>query len=171
MVAEPGLYVVVQSYNAIDTVADKAAKAAAKEVSMHVLPKKRRQRKDRVADARSRRRVNQAPVVTEESLEDVDPPIFKAYRLLLGANNEDNPNLPCLYIIHVDSIVGPTVVISDISREYGTQDPSVEAYPFRPCIFMLRRRHQWADNWTSFIDWQYHKTVHDGEKESSEEED
>ena len=170
MAAEPGLYVVVQqSYNAIDTVADKAAKAAAKEVSMHVLPKERRQRKNRIVDGRSRR-VNQTPVVAEELSEDGDPPIFKAYRLLLGANNEDNANLPCLYIIHVDSIVGPTVVISDISREYGTHDPPAEAYPLRPYIFMFRRRHQWAHSWTSFIDWQYNKTVHDGEKESSEEE-
>jgi hypothetical protein len=79
--------------------------------------------------------------------------------------------LPILYIVHFDSIVGPTIVISDISREYGNHDPCVMAYPFRPYIFMFRRCHQWADNWISFIDWLYDKTVHEGVEESSEDED
>ena len=170
MRAEPGLYAIVQSYDAIDTAAEKAAKEAAKEVSMHVSPKKRRCRKRQ--DAEAPLRVSRVSDVQREEvvLEEKDPPIFKAYRLSLLAD-EEGANLPSLYIIHVDSIVGPTVVISDISREYGKHHPSVMAYPFRPYIFMFRRRHQWADNWTSFIDWQYEKTVHDGVEESSEDED
>jgi hypothetical protein len=36
--SKSGLYVIIQSYNVIDTVAEKAAKLAAKEVYMHVSP-------------------------------------------------------------------------------------------------------------------------------------
>lgn len=143
-VGEPGLHVVIQSYNIIDTVADKAAKLAAREVSMHVSPTKRRRKKD----------------IPEEK----DPSIFQACRLSLL---DDTRHLPCLYIVHVDSIVGPTVVIRDISRKDGDDRSPLS----RPHIFMSRSRDQWADNWTSFINWQYEKTVCDGVAESSEDED
>jgi hypothetical protein len=166
--AEAGLYVLVHSYDAIDTVADKAAKEAAKQVSMHVMPKRRRWRRDQ--DAEANLRASQVTEATEHPSEEEDPPIFKPYRLSLHAD-EGGAMLPILYIIHVDSIVGPTIVINDISREYANHDPCVIAYPFRPYIFMFRRRHQWAANWTSFIDWQYNKTVHEGVEESSEDED
>jgi hypothetical protein len=162
-IAEPGLYVVVQSYDVIDTVAEKAAMLAAKEVSMHVSPKKRRRKKRVQASAR----VTQA-CEEEEVIEGKDPPIFTTYKLSLLPGSAD---LPILYIVHVDSIVVPTVVISNVSREYGKHDPSIMAHPSRPYIFMSRRRNQWADNWTSFIDWQYEKTVLDDVCESSEEED
>ena len=166
-IGESGLYVIIQSYSVIDTVAEKAAKLAAKEVSMHVSPKKGRRKKRRlipiVATATS-------AADGEELHEEKDPPIFQACRLSLL---EDSSDLPCLYIVHVDSIVGPTVVISDISREYaGNHDLALAlGHPSRPYIFMSRRRDQWADNWTSFIDWQYQKTVHDQVAESSEDDD
>jgi hypothetical protein len=141
---EPGLYVVVQSYDAIDNV--------------HVSPKKRRWKKG-----------PRAQVGCRVILEEKDPPIFKSYRLSLL---DDSLHLPKIYIVHVDSIMGPTVVMSDASREYGNHDPSVVAQPSCPYIFMSRGRDQWADNWMSFIDWQYeNKTVHEGIAESSEEED
>ena len=46
-IGESGLYIIIQSYNVIDTVAEKAAKLAAKEVSMHVSPPKKRRWKKR----------------------------------------------------------------------------------------------------------------------------
>jgi hypothetical protein len=148
-VEEPGLYIVMQSYDPVDTAFEKARKLETKELDMHVSPKKRRRKK-------------------KIKVEEKDPPIFKSYGLDL---HSDGSQLPTLYIVSVDSIVGPTIVISDISREYGEQDPSVLTHPNRPYIFMSRRRCQWADNWTSFIDWQYEKTVLDGEGESTEEDD
>ena len=164
---ESGLYIIIQSYDVIDTVADKAAKMAAKEVSMHVSPKKRRRKKQRLT---SNVATATSAADAEELIEEKDPPIFQACRLSLLDDMDDD--LPCLFIVHVDSIVGPTVVISNVSREYGSHaDPSTLGHPSRPYLFMSRRRSQWADNWTSFIDWQYQKTVHDWVAESSEDED
>ena len=160
-IGETGLYVIIQSYDVMDNVADKAAKRATNEVSMHVSPKTRRRKKPRL--------MTSTPNV-EESPEENDPPIFQACRLLLL---EGSSNLPCLYIVLVDCIVGPTVVISDVrrEREHGNCDQPTSGHPSCPYIFMSRPRNQWAHNWTSFINWQYQKTVHDGDMESSEEED
>ena len=167
MRAEPGLYIIVQSYDRIDVVADKARKDAAKELSMHVSQKKRRRKKVPVAGIAAAQA--QASVEHAEEIEEDDAPIFEAYRLSLLANSA--AHLPMLYIIHVDSIVGPTIVIGDVSRHMGPPDPSTASHPFRAYIFMSRRRKVWADNWTSFIDWQYQKTVKEDVAESSEDED
>lgn len=148
---ETGLYLIIQSYSIIDTDADKAAKMATRELSMHVSATNRRKMK----------------AIQEEhhTDDDVDPPIFQACRLSLL---DSNPHLPCLFIVHVDSIVGPTVMIRDISRRHGPdEEPPISGTH----IFMSRSRARWADNWTSFINWQYEKTVHDDDPESSEEED
>ncbi|KAI2509328.1 hypothetical protein MHU86_5081 [Fragilaria crotonensis] len=164
-IPEPGLYIIMQSYDAIDTVAEKAAKLAAKELSMHVSPRKRRRKKQLRNQVAAR--VTQAADAAEV-MEEKDPPIFKSYRLSLVP---ESWHLPKLYIIQVDSIVGPTVVITDLSRNYGMHNAWSITHPFCPYIFMTRRRDQWADNWTSFIDWQSEKTILDQVAESSEEED
>jgi hypothetical protein len=91
-IAEPGLYVVVQSYDVINTVAEKAAKLAAKEVSMHVSPKKRRSKKRPRTQVAAR--VTQA-AEEDEVIEGKDPPIFKTYKLSLLPGSA---HLPILYV-------------------------------------------------------------------------
>ena len=159
-IAATGLYVIIQSYDNMYTAAEKAAN------SMHVSPKKRRQKKRRLIPIAAAATLPR----NEEDLGEKDPPIFQACRLCLLDNS---PELPCLYIVHVDCIVGPTVVIRDISKEYGNQDAPSSHHRRSPPhhIFMSRPRNGWADNWTSFINWQYEMIVHDEVAETSEDDD
>jgi hypothetical protein len=141
-------------------VAKKAAKLAAKEVSMHVSPTKKRRRKKlwliliaatmmSAADGKSYSMKRRTPEFSRH----------------VGYHFLRTPLifLVCLYIVvHVDSIVGPTVVISDISQDYaGNHNPALAlGHPSCPYIFMSCQRNQSANDWMSFINWQYQKTVH-----------
>ena len=154
--AKQALYMIIQSYDPVDMNAERHRRATALE---HHSAKRRR---------RSRHPTSSS-LADNENVSDNS--IFKMYKLQVLPNT--TLSLPTLYIVEVDSIVGPTVGISDISRNYQAHTPSLEvADPYCPTIFMTLRRHEWANNWTSFIDCKHDLVTQDGGcHESSEDED
>lgn len=152
---EQALYIIVQSYDPVDMEAERHRRATALEQHS-----KRR---------RNHPRRHMSSALTDNDDAD-DKSIFKMYKLQVLPRT--TPSLPTLYIVHVDCIVGPTVGISDISRHYPAHSSSLEVTdPSRPTIFLTLRRHEWAKNWTAFIDWKHHLVTEVDGDESSEDED
>lgn len=83
---------------------------------------------------------------------DFDFSVFRKVRLSLIPNS----NKPILYLVHTDSIVGPTVAIPDA---FGDTPPSVgvPSIPNVDYIFLSIRQCDWAQIWESFIMFQEHK--------------
>jgi len=72
---------------------------------------------------------------------DFDFSVFRKVRLSLIPNC----NKPILYLVHTDSIVGPTVAIPDA---FGDTPPNVDY------LFLLLHQNEWAQNWELFIQFQ-----------------
>jgi hypothetical protein len=155
--AKQGLYIIIQSYNPINKEAERQRREAA--LDRHSKRKRKRPRHNMSSTIFS---------TNDDDDDTVKKSIFEMYKLQVLPNS--TPSLPTLYIVNVDSIVGPTVGISDISRHYSAPSTTLEVTePSRPTIFLTTRRQEWANNWTEYIDWKHHHL--EGSDESSEEED
>jgi hypothetical protein len=155
--AKQGLYIIIQSYNPINKEAERQRREAA--LDRHSKRKRKRPRHNMSSTIFS---------TNDDDDDTVKKSIFEMYKLQVLPNS--TPSLPTLYIVNVDSIVGPTVGISDISRHYSAPSTTLEVTePSRPTIFLTTRRQEWANNWTEYIDWKHHHL--EESDESSEEED
>jgi hypothetical protein len=155
--AEQGLYLIIQSYNPINKEAERQRREAA--LDRHSKRKRKR----------PRHHISSSLITNDDDTNTIKRSIFEMYTLQVLPNT--TPSLPTLYIVNVDSIVGPTIGVSDISRHYSAPSTTLEVTdPSRPTIFLTTRRQEWANNWTEYIDWK-HRHLDEGSDESSEEED
>ena len=102
--------------------------------------------------------------VTREE-DDHSPEIFHHFTLACLCNGLS----PKLYLINVNAIVGPTVVIRDIAGEH-TDTPISDRQYQNTYIFMAVRQMEWASRWERKIDLAYQDKCEDG-AESTEDED
>ena len=77
---------------------------------------------------------------------DFDFSVFRKFHLTLLSKSSK----PKLFLVHVDSIVGPTVAIPDAFGDNPIQvsGPSIPNVDY---IFLTLRQHEWAQTWESFI--------------------
>ena len=94
---------------------------------------------------------------------DFDFSVFRKFRLTLLPKS----NKPKLFLVHVDSIVGPTVAIPDAFGDTPIQvsGPSIPSVDY---IFLTLRQAEWAQTWESFIVKQDHRVNGPGGYESND---
>jgi hypothetical protein len=136
----PGMYAVVESYDPVPPTSDE---------------------EDDEDDENDDDDVDQS--VSEE--DDPPPDFFYHFTLTRLCNGLS----PKLYLVNVNAIVGPTVVVRDIAGE-PTGAPISDRLSQNTYIFMAVRQKEWASRWEHKVDLAYQEKCEDG-AESTEDED
>jgi hypothetical protein len=95
---------------------------------------------------------------------DFDFSVFRKFRLTLLPKS----NKPKLFLVHVDSIVGPNVAIPDAFGDTPIQVSGQTIPIVDYMIFLTLRQAEWAQTWESFIDKEDHRVNGPGGYESND---
>ena len=98
--------------------------------------------------------------------DDPSPEIFHPFTLARLCNGLS----PKLYVINVNAIVGPTVVMSDIAGD-PTDTPISDRQYQNTYIFMAVCQEEWASRWEHKIDLAYQDKCEDGAELTEDEDD